>query len=172
MKIRCKNLKWDVSYVYIVNFLECKKNWDKQSKINVIFCLRKLDNFLKGYKWKWFSSIALISSKLWFLFYVFREFTKLMLKTKTCQILINKLNRIVNQGFPVLVSMEGPNFIINLLVIEITFDLHKFKQFFLPLAWTIISIKIILSNFEFSALTTKQNANHIFHQQTSSNPPV
>lgn len=57
-----------------------------------------------------------------------------MLKTKTCQILINKLNRIVNQGFPVLVSMEGPNFFINLLVIEITFDLHKFKQFFLPLA--------------------------------------
>lgn len=54
-----------------------------------------------------------------------------MLKTKTCQILINKLNRIVNQGFPVLVSMEGPNFFfINLLVIEITFDLHKFKQFF------------------------------------------
>lgn len=58
-----------------------------------------------------------------------------MLKTKTCQILINKLNRIVNQGFPVLVSMEGPNFFfITLLVIEITFDLHKFKQFFLPLA--------------------------------------
>lgn len=58
-----------------------------------------------------------------------------MLKTKTCQILINKLNRIVNQGFPVLVSMEGPNFFfINLLVIEITFDLHKFKQFILPLA--------------------------------------
>lgn len=53
-----------------------------------------------------------------------------MLKTKTCQILINKLNRIVNQGFPVLVSMEGPNFFINLLVIEITFDLHKFRQFF------------------------------------------
>lgn len=26
---------------YIVNFLECKKNWDKKSKINVIFCLRK-----------------------------------------------------------------------------------------------------------------------------------
>lgn len=58
-----------------------------------------------------------------------------MLKTKTCQILINKLNRIVNQGFQVLVSMEGPNFFfINLLVIEIAFDLHKFKQFFLPLA--------------------------------------
>lgn len=57
-----------------------------------------------------------------------------MLKTKTCQILINKLYRIVNQGFPVLVSMEGPNFFINLLVIEITFDLHKFKQFFFAIS--------------------------------------
>lgn len=36
----------------------------KKSKINVIFCLRKLDNFLEGYIWKWFFSIALISSKL------------------------------------------------------------------------------------------------------------
>lgn len=66
--LKYENLKWDVSYVYIVNFLECKKNWDKKLKINVIFCLRKLDNFLKGYKWKWFSSIALISSKLDFYF--------------------------------------------------------------------------------------------------------
>lgn len=55
-------------YIYIVNFLESKKNWDKKSKINVIFCLRKLDNFLEGYKWKWFSSNALISSKLDFYF--------------------------------------------------------------------------------------------------------
>lgn len=69
-KMRCELCHYNFleCYVYIVNFLECKKNWDKQSKINVIFCLRKLDNFLEGYKWKWFSSIALISSKLDFYF--------------------------------------------------------------------------------------------------------
>lgn len=53
---------------YIVNFLECKKNLDKKLKINVIFCLRKFDNFLKGYKWKWFFFIVLIFSKFDFYF--------------------------------------------------------------------------------------------------------
>lgn len=67
---------------YIVNFLECKKNWDKKSKINVIFCLRKLDNFLKGYKWKWFSSIALISSKLDFYFMYLESSQNSCLKLK------------------------------------------------------------------------------------------
>lgn len=32
---------------YIVNFLECKKNWDKKSKINVNFLLEKTWQFLE-----------------------------------------------------------------------------------------------------------------------------
>lgn len=61
-KMRCE-LCFTLSTFWSVRRIEIKNQ-----RLTSIFCLRKLDSFLKGYKWKWFSSIALISSKLDFYF--------------------------------------------------------------------------------------------------------